>query len=388
MFSFKHSRWLLIFLIWTVVGLFFTSQGYLFHTVASIEQFNLGKWLFREFTYCYLFALATPGIWWLADKISIDRQNYGRGLLVHIPMSLVTSMAIKGLHQMLLVLLVDDPRMVGNNPLLNITSASFSFVTLLKFTYYTLDTGALIYWVILSLNHTSRYIQRYQNEEARSARLEQQLTQAQLEALKMQLQPHFLFNTLHSVSELLHEDVEAADEMIANLGTFLRMTLENSGNHEVTLQQELDFLRCYLEIEQVRFRDRLTVHYEIEPDTLQASVPNLIFQPIVENAVRYAVAPRPAGVISIRAQRENGWLKLEVEDDGPGLPLNERSETSITEGLGLTNTRSRLFQLYGHQARFQLGNGQPQGTRVSLEIPFRPGTAVPAPAELTRAVLS
>jgi LytS/YehU family sensor histidine kinase len=205
----------------------------------------------------------------------------------------------------------------------------------------------------------------------------------------MQLHPHFLFNTLNSISALLHRDAEAADQMVARLGDFLRLTLENSGDQEVTLEQELEFLRCYLEIEIVRFHDRLSVETEIEPQTLHARVPNLILQPLVENAIRHGISRQSApGRLAIRASRRDGRLLLQVEDNGPGLALiseggSAPAATTIhtttgtgatrshTGGVGLANTRARLEHLYGAEHRLELTRATPRGMIVTLEIPFQ-----------------
>src|SRR4029079_14035107 len=149
-----------------------------------------------------------------------------------------------------------------------------------------------------------------------------------------------LFNTLHSISALQLKDIEAASKMIARLGDFLRLTLDNSGAHEVTLQKELEFLKCYLEIETIRFQDRLTVNMEVEPQALDARVPNLILQPIVENAIKHGIAPRAApGRIDIRVRRASNLLEIEVEDNGRGMRANGKSGKRIKEGVGLSNTR-------------------------------------------------
>jgi LytS/YehU family sensor histidine kinase len=196
--------------------------------------------------------------------------------------------------------------------------------------------------------------------------------QAELQALKMQLHPHFLFNTLHSISALLHQDVNAADRMIARLGEFLRLTLDNSGENEVTLQQEMAFLKCYLDIERIRFQDRLTVHYDVDPETLDALVPNLVWQPIVENAIRHGIAPRSdPGQIDIRCRRLGAKLQLQVKDDGPGLQETSGSGGPVNRGVGLANTRERLKQLYGRNHWFGMCNGLDKGLVVTLEIPFK-----------------
>ncbi len=186
----------------------------------------------------------------------------------------------------------------------------------------------------------------------------------------MQLHPHFLFNTLHSISALLHRDTDGARKMITRLGDFLRLTLENSGTQEVTLQQEMEFLRCYLEIERIRFQDRLTTRVEVDPDALDTQVPNLILQPIVENAIRHGVAPRSTPVvIEIRAKQEDGFLRIRIRDNGPGLPMNRSTESLFKKGLGLANTQTRLDRLYGARHRFEIANDPAGGLAVTLEIP-------------------
>jgi LytS/YehU family sensor histidine kinase len=160
--------------------------------------------------------------------------------------------------------------------------------------------------------------------------------------------------------------------MIARLGDFLRLTLENSGAQEVMLRDELDFLRCYLDIEAIRFYDRLTVRMEIEPQTLSSRVPNLILQPIVENAIRHGIAPRStAGLLEVKAARSGEILRLEVRDNGPGLPVEVGSNHIGRRGIGLSNTQDRLRQLYGSEASFELTNDARGGLLVTLEIPFR-----------------
>jgi LytS/YehU family sensor histidine kinase len=227
----------------------------------------------------------------------------------------------------------------------------------------------LNYWGILAVSHTLDYYRKYRERELRTSQLEARLAQAQLQVLKMQLHPHFLFNTLNAISALMHRDVEIADRMIARLGELLRLTLASAGAQEVPLKQELDFIKPYLEIEQARLGPRLQVITQIEPATLTALVPNLILQPLVENAVRHGIAPRAkAGRIEIRAYRAGDQLHLEVWDDGPGL--TQAPPVNLKGGIGLANTRARLQQLYGPAHRFDLRNGDSRGLVVTLEIPF------------------
>ena len=251
--------------------------------------------------------------------------------------------------------------------------AEFQPVFLSSFAWWS-----LIYWTILLASYAFDYYHRYQEGQLRASKLETELAQSQLAALKMQLHPHFLFNTLHSISALMREDVEAADQMIARLGEFLRMTLRNSGEQETTLEQELNFLECYLEIERLRFQDRLTTRIEAEPDTMDARVPNLFLQPIVENAIRHGVARQMnEGVVAISARRDNGRLRVEVRDNGPGLT----AKNGVADGVGLANTRSRLRRLYGDDHNFGMTNAAEGGLVVTLEIPFhaKPSRQVATP---------
>ena len=203
--------------------------------------------------------------------------------------------------------------------------------------------------------------------------------------LRLQLHPHFLFNTLHTISALMHKDLRAADRMLALLGDLLRDSFERVGAQEVSLKQELGFLDRYLEIERTRFRDRLTVTLSVDPETLDAEVPNLLLQPLVENAIRHGLGKRQdAGHIEIVARRNFERLDLRIRDDGPGLP--EGSETALRAGVGLANTQARLEQLYGSNHRFDLRNRPEGGLEVALEIPFRlrPETALSTPRSALR----
>jgi two-component system LytT family sensor kinase len=215
-----------------------------------------------------------------------------------------------------------------------------------------------------------QYYRSFQEKRMAAVKLQAQLSQAQLQALKMQLHPHFLFNTLNSMSSLLqrsgseHTDIQTAKKMIVRLADFLRLTLHNSGAQDVDLRQELEFLRCYLEIEKVRFQDRLTVQMNIDPATLHMRIPNLILQPIVENAIRHGIAPRSSpGTVEISTMKNNGMLRVLIKDNGPGL------SDGFKEGVGLSNTKARLQQSFGDSYRFILENVPTGGAEVILEIP-------------------
>jgi LytS/YehU family sensor histidine kinase len=228
--------------------------------------------------------------------------------------------------------------------------------------------------MVIGLSHGIDYYRKYRERELRASQLETRLAQAQLDALKMQLHPHFLFNTLNSISVLMTEDVTAARRMLTRLSDLLRASLENVGAQEVSLGEELEFLKNYLEIEQTRFQDRLTVRMEIEPGVLEARVPNLILQPLVENAIRHGIAPRAQpGLIEIHAARENGIVQLKVRDNGAGL--GSASPETLIMGIGLSNTQARLKQLYGGAHNFEIRDARGGGLEVAISIPFRNGVA-------------
>lgn len=359
-----HRRWAgwgLSFGAWALIGLLFASQSRLasMHTGVAMKWIDV---LFWEVPRWLLWAILSPLVLRLAQRYGFGRERGGRNVLIHIFAGFLISYAHVALT-MIATLLLDFwwygwtfDAILAKSPSLAVKRFQLYFT-------YDFHVGFLIYWIILILHHAFAYYRRV-------AQMEAQVTQAQLQALKMQLQPHFLFNTLHAISAYMYEDVEVADRMLSRLSELLRLTLENAGVQEVTLRQELAFLERYLEIERARFDERLTVKMDIAPESLEARVPNLVLQPLVENAVRHGIAPRAqAGWIEIHARRENGMLLLQVRDNGPGLPENEHALGR--EGIGLANTRARLQHLYGAAHHLELRNAEDGGLLVRLTIPFR-----------------
>jgi signal transduction histidine kinase len=227
------------------------------------------------------------------------------------------------------------------------------------------------YGGVLALVHAFEYHRRFRERELAAARLETELAQAELEALKMQLHPHFLFNTLNTVAVLVRkQDTQGSIRMLSGLSDLLRLALENVGKQLVPLKQELDFVDRYLEIEKTRFQDRLAVQMNIEPEVLHAAVPNLILQPLVENAIRHGIAPRAsAGHISIDARQVDGTLVIKVKDDGKGL--GQGWDPAACTGVGLRNVRSRIEQLYGGEHCFSIEENAEGGVLVTIQIPYR-----------------
>jgi len=363
-----HKPWArlaLIWGVWTFIGLVFTCQFY-FSMYRSDRPVEWAYAIYLQMTWAYLWALATPIILWLAERFPIERKLLAWHLSLHVLASLILSTLVTwGGH---FVLYLNYGYRVGR---------PYPTDRALRFVVENFSEGIGIYLLVTIITYAFSYYNRYRQGELRAMQLEAQLSQAQLQALKMQLQPHFLFNTLHSISALLSRDTDKARTMITRLGDFLRLTLENSGTQEVTLQQEIEFLRCYLEIERVRFQDRLTTRVDVDPAALESKVPNLILQPIVENAIRHGIAPRSTpGQIIIKAKHEDGLLRIEVRDNGPGLPANRNDDNLFTKGVGLANTQTRLERLYGTSYRFELVNDPCGGLVVTLEIPAKNGKPV------------
>ncbi len=363
------TLWILVLSVWMLIGLSFTLNYYFFaeHYVAIFRQPpTIGQMLVWELPYWLLWAGLAPVVFLFTRRFPIDRERWFRNSLLHIVACVALTIAHRAIYLIIGWLL----HVAAYQKLTSIPQLYSSDIL------FNLPTGFMSYGTIFLISYVIDYYRRHQEEELKITRLKAELaqaqlqvTEAQLQALKMQLHPHFLFNTLNSISALLYEDAEAADQMLARLGDFLRLTLENSGAQEVTLQEELEFLRCYLEIERVRFHDRLTVNMQIEPETLDARVPNLILQPIVENAIRHGIVARIApGEIAIRARRLGDQLELQVKDNGPGLGRTEG--VRLKEGLGLANTRARLEQLYRAAYRFDMSDAPEGGLQVTLEIPF------------------
>jgi two-component system, LytTR family, sensor kinase len=349
------ARFCFLFGAGTLFGLLIASQTYIAYNTREVP-FQWSRILLLSFIYAYSWAALTPFILWLGRRFPLERFHWRKSLTIHFASSLLLSIATRALEILSYFFLVAN------------LEQPLSVWRVLRNVLAIFDYGVLIYWVIILINYAFEYHRRFREGELKASQLEAQLAQAQLQALKMQLNPHFLFNTLNSITALMSKDQEGAEKMIARLGDFLRLTLENRGTQEVTLKEELDFLKCYLEIERIRFQDRLQVNINVEPDTLAARLPNLILQPIVENAIIHGIAPRRhPGCINIRARRLNGHLLVQVIDNGAGISSHRNL---LREGIGLANTQARLEQLYGAEHRIDLENIAEGGLAVTLEIPF------------------
>lgn len=355
--------WLLLAGLWTAIGLSFAIQFYLSSSKAG---WPITWWqaLRSSLSDWYVFALLSVPTIHLCRRFRLERGALGRNTLIHAGFSLLFSMA----YIVLRAAIASLPGDLASQP----TSFAKAFEPLLLKTFHY---NLWVYWVIVAVRHAFDYNRRLHERELRNSELETRLARAKLQALQMQLNPHFLFNTLHTVSALMHQDVERADKMIAKLSDLLRQALDKSETHLVPLREEIGFLKKYLEIEQTRFGDRLQVQIEIPEALMGAMVPNLLLQPVVENAIRHGIEPhaRQGSVRLTAATRADGRLELTVADNGGGLP----KQKSARQGIGVANTRARLEQLYGANQEFALDNAPGGGVSAKIVLPLEPGQDQP-----------
>lgn len=341
---------------WTIPGVIATVVWY----VNRVEAGQPIEWIdafVQMAPFWWLWIPLTPIAIWLARTFPLDGAHPWRNAATHLGLAPV--FALIHLFFGLLVLRALAPPGADLYPLLE---AMRGFIP----RYFEFDI--LIYPAVLGATWSVDYYRRSRRDSLRAAQLEVQLANAHLQALKMQLQPHFLFNTLHTAASLMDENVRAARRVLARLSDLLRLTLDSQGRDEIPLERELTHLQLYLDIESERFSDRLSVDLLIAPEAQQALVPTLILQPLVENAVRHGIAPRPeGGRVVVQARAIDGRLALRVGDDGPG----EASDTPARSGVGLRNTRARLAELYGPDHTFRAGSPDEGGFVVEIELPLR-----------------
>ena len=329
--------------------------------------------LVLNLAYWYVPALLLPTIFRLAYRFRLDAVSWRTAAGIHTAAAFTFS-------------IVHWAAMMGTRSLLWPNAGKprdWSWASFAQRIYLgNLDWSLMTYTTVVGLAYAAWFHRESQQSALTAAHLETRLMETRLRTLEAELHPHFLFNTLHAISTLIHSKPDSADRMISRLSDLLRLTFDRSGSARISLQEELEFLQKYLEIEQTRFQDRLGVNFDIDPNTLDAEVPRLILQPLVENAIKHGLSPKPGhGLITITAERRNGSLSLEVRDNGVGL--NARTRARLHEGVGLSNTRDRLDCLYGsaHRLEFSDGNG---GLAVRLEFPFQPSSPAGSDQKATR----
>jgi two-component system LytT family sensor kinase len=359
----KPIRWLAYLGGWTLFAVLFISEdaGRLVLQRQPVQWHGLFVvWLTTAFAWAFL----TPFVWWLATRFPFDRKTWRRNVGLHL-VSCFTFALIET------ILFSAITPMFGLPWFPRKFFATFQAVLLIDF-----HLNVILYWAIVGIQHGVNYYRKFEERERLSAQLElratqleNQLTQARLSTLKMQLHPHFLFNTLNAIVILVRQHrAGEADEMLTNLSELLRQTLEGWETQEIPLRREVELINLYLDIQRVRFQDRLTVEMNLSPATLSALVPSLLLQPLVENAVRHGVSRTSAPVrIELKSNCRDSLLEIQVCDNGPGV-----SGESSGNGVGLSNTRARLQQLYGDRQSLRLAGLAGGGTTVTVLLPYHP----------------
>jgi len=346
----------------TLVGLLSATDLYLYLANLMGRPMAWRKAMWEELRVWYLWGALTPLLVWLVRRHPLESRRWRRALLVYVPAAALLPAA----H--LVVCATWNwafERRFGRTEAIHTWTAWLDWVRLffLVMFFRNLITFAGLIGAISAIE----YYRRFRDRDVRAARLESQLAHARLEALRAQLHPHFLFNTLNAIAALVHENPQAADRMIARLSELLRISLDDL-NTQVPLWKEIDFARKYLEIERIRFADRLALQWRIDPDVMDALVPSLLLQPLVENAVRHGLAATPHPCrIEVVAQRREGRLHIAVLDTGPGLCP---ASAARREGVGLRTTRARLQHSYGEDFSIRLSNRDGGGCAADLAVPL------------------
>jgi two-component system, LytTR family, sensor kinase len=363
--------WRWVFGVATVLSLFSFLQAYRLTLLNSKPGMTVeaGKLMVLNLALWYVPALLIPAIVWAARRYPFDTGHKVKAVVAHS----IGALTFAGVHFI---------GMMSVRFLLSADGGKWPSVPWSQFfqrrLLEQLDWSLMVYAVVVGVSHAIAFYHESQERKLKAAQLETRLIEARLKTLEAELHPHFLFNTLHAISTLVHRDPEAADRMISRLSDLLRITFDRTGEPKVTLKEEIDFLQKYLDIEQTRFQDRLTVSVNVDPEGLDGEVPRMILQPLVENAIKHGIAGRNGGnQIHVSAGREGDRLWMQVRDNGVGLQVGTLK--ALRTGVGLSNTRARLDCLYGRLYRLEFTDKH-GGLSVLIEIPFQRVTAAEKPA--------
>jgi two-component system, LytTR family, sensor kinase len=355
-----------LFGLWTAIVILFTLQWYSYTRIHGFPFYfpQYLRWSMEEW---YTWLIISPAVLWLAARYPIDPGRLFRSLPLHLIASLVCASLAVCVQAFIAHLIEPGMPSLKDCFMLFLSKAA------------AIDVAT--YWAITALAQTFHYYRENNSRQLRETRLERQLAQAQLQILQMQLHPHFLFNTLHAIGTLIREDPEAGEQMVLDLSSLLRIFLEQNHSPQISLRREMAFVEHYLNIQRVRFRDRLMIRSRIAPDVLDCSVPSLILQPIIENAIVHGVAKNPgADVIEIRSWRQQAELNIEISNSNSVLP-GKVGPDRAGWGIGLSNTEQRLTQIYDGAATLSIRAQSPRGVVCRIAVPFARSVSEPSETE-------
>jgi len=358
----RWARWIAAILLWSTLGVLFALPGLSSSNWSRVLLGSLAQW------WCW--GLVTPLILWTDARLPFRENQLGMRILAHLPASVALTVLYFYVFMAMRALLglgawnVADPRFLVS-----------AFRGGLLWSW-------LVYWVIFGVHQTFRYYEHYLASELRLERMERSVSQARLNALRMQLDPHFLFNALNTISSQVESNPRLARTMIEHLGDLLRLSLDARDRQEIPLAEELAFLDHYVAIQKIRFEENLRIEIQVAPEVKYALVPCLIVQPLVENAIRHGISRRASGgSVTVTAERGANQVEIRVVDDGVGLPPGWTLETS--SGMGLSVTRERIVGLHPHgKSRFTVGPRSGGGTEVEITLPLRFAEERPSGATL------
>ncbi|MBI5380570.1 MAG: histidine kinase [Opitutae bacterium] len=357
----RWAKIALIVCLWAFMGLVLSVEIYFNRRVTEPATVSFLHIAAPQYQRAALWMLLAPAILWLRRRIPLHTGNWWGGVSLHAALSFLL-MAAYYLGRILFHVLRECD-----------SCSLMEFWTVAQKSFFGRNlVDMAFYWAVLAYGYVTELQQRYKQEEVKAAQLESQLAQTELKALKQQLHPHFLFNTMNTIAVLVREKKnDEAVQLLANLSALLRALLDHSRVQEVPLRTELDFLTRYVEIQQARFSDRLRFRVGIPPEVLDARIPNLLLQPLVENAILHGVATKAEPVtVEVTGRLVEGSLQLEVRDDGPGFATH--GPNRVKEGIGLTNTRERLARLYGDRHRITVQSEPGRGAAITIVLPYRP----------------
>ena len=349
----------MVFLIWTVAAIPGVVQSYINANDAG-EHGSLASLLLMSFSLYWTDAILSFPMYWLSGKFPLDRRPYWKSFLVHLVAFPLVVIAFGALRALMFAIIPPDRQY------------DYSFAAIMKRMFHNgLIGGAWAYFLMVSGAHAFRYYQSWRQRELQAAELRAQVARYELQIVKLQLHPHFLFNCLNGISALMSTDVSRARAMMTRLSDMLRSSLRFDTDTEISLREELEFVESYVSLQEMRLGPKLTFTQHVDPATLDARIPNMLLQPLVENAIRHGVEPskRP-GPVELRVTRQNGTLSVSLFNDGASEASTQLSKGS---GVGLANVGARLRSLYGDNQRIALTRVGGDRVEVNVQLPFRTG---------------